>query len=132
MLEMTSQPTVNLHAWSNVTTAPRFTWAQTYYASLGEGAFPQLGWCPNPEPNMPSAPVVRLANVVIVAKGGVELVTVQDEGFACALCLNSEEVREQVERVETRGGRLLGFRKRLFFFRMRIVCRDRVKFASSS
>ena len=55
-----------------------------------------------------------LSNVVVVVDG-VELVAVQDEGFACALCLNSEEVREEVGRVEVRGcglfgsGLLLGF-----------------------
>ena len=50
--------------------------------------------------------VVRLANVVVVYVDGVELVAVQDEGFACALCLNSEEVREEVGRSD--GSRFAG------------------------
>ena len=58
---------------------------------------------------------------------GVELVAVQDEGFACALCLNSEEGREQVGRVEVRGGRPSGFREKLFFFGLLIVIGDRGK-----
>ena len=53
--------------------------------------------------------VVRMANVVVFKVHGVELVAVQDEGFACALCLNSEEVREEVERVEVRGCGLFEF-----------------------
>ena len=57
-----------------------------------------------------SSGVAKLANVVVVYVDGVKLVAVQDEGFARALCLNSEEVREQVGRVEVRGGRLFGFR----------------------
>ena len=52
--------------------------------------------------------IVRLATVVVVYVDGVELVAVQDEGFACALCLNSEEVREEVGRVEVRGSGLFG------------------------
>ena len=59
--------------------------------------------------------------------GYVELFAVQDEGFACALCLNSEELREQVGRVEVRGGRLFGFRERLFFLGLLIVVSDRAK-----
>ena len=43
----------------------------------------------------------------------------------CALCLYSEEVREQVGRVEVRGRRLFGFRKGLFFFGLLIVIGDR-------
>ena len=43
------------------------------------------------------------------------------------LSLNSEEVREQVGRVEVRGGRLFGFRERFFFFGMLIAVRDRVE-----
>ena len=39
---------------------------------------------------------------------GVELVAAQDEGFASALCLNSEEVREEVGRVEIRDCGLFG------------------------
>ena len=42
---------------------------------------------------------------------GVELVAVQEEGFACALCLNSEEIREEVERVEVRECGLVGIRQ---------------------
>ena len=52
--------------------------------------------------------VVKLANVAVVYADGVELVAVQDEGFARALCLNSEEVREEVGRVEVRGCGLFG------------------------
>ena len=70
--------------------------------------------------------VVRRANVVVVYIDGVELVAVQDEGFACALCLNSEEAREEVGRVEVRGCGLFGFRKG-FFFGFLFVIRDRGK-----
>ena len=71
--------------------------------------------------------VVRRANVVVVYVDGVELVAVQDEGFACALCLNSEELREEVGRVEVRGCGLFGFRKEFFFFGLLFVIRDRGK-----
>ena len=57
----------------------------------------------------------------------MELVAVQDEGFACVLCLNSEEVREEVGRVEVRGCGLFGFRKELFFFGFLIAIGDRGK-----
>ena len=58
---------------------------------------------------MQSQCVFKLANVVVVYVDGVELVAVQDVGFAYALCLNSEEVREEVGRVEIRGCRLFGY-----------------------
>ena len=58
---------------------------------------------------------------------GVELVAVQDEGFARALCLNSEEIREEVGRVEVRGCGLFGFRKGFFFFGFLFVILDRGK-----
>ena len=67
--------------------------------------------------------VVRLANVVVVYVDGVELVAVQDEGFARALCLNSEEVREEVGRVEVRGCGLFG----CGLFGLLFVIRDRGK-----
>ena len=44
-----------------------------------------------------------------------------------ALCLNSEDVRGQVGRVEVRGGRFSGFRERLFFFGLLFVVGDRGK-----
>ena len=71
--------------------------------------------------------VARLANVVVVYVDGVELVAVQEEGFACALCLNSEEVREEVGRVEVRGCGLFGFWKGFFFSGLLFVIRDRGK-----
>ena len=71
--------------------------------------------------------VVRLANVVVVCAYGVEIIAVHDEGFACALCLNSEEIREEVGRVEVRGCGLFGFRKGLFVFRLLTVIGDRGK-----
>ena len=52
--------------------------------------------------------------MVVVCFDGVELVAVQDEGFACALRLNPEEIREEVGRVEVRGCGLFGFRNGLF------------------
>ena len=71
--------------------------------------------------------VVRLANDVVVCVDGVKLVAVQDEGFARALCLNSEELREEVGRVEVRRCRLFGFQKGLFFFGFLTVIGDRDK-----
>ena len=70
--------------------------------------------------------VVGLANVVVVYVDGVELVAVQDEGFACAPILNYEEVREQVGWVEVHGRWLFGFRQELFFGFL-IVIGDRGK-----
>ena len=69
----------------------------------------------------------RRANAVVVYVGGVELVAVRNEGFACALCLNSEEIREEVGRVEVRGRGLLGFQKGFFFFGFLFVIGDRCK-----
>ena len=46
-------------------------------------------------------------------------------GFARALCLNSEEVREEVELFEVRECGIFGFRERFFFFRFLFVIRDR-------
>ena len=81
---------------------------QTYHGRVGSGRrrTGQRGWA---EPGRMgrrrvgsprgllslASSVVRLANIVVVYADGVELVAVQDEGFACALCLNSEEVRNR-------------------------------------
>ena len=73
--------------------------------------------CPSPPgPAVPpGAAQYRLARGMsgfwtrqVVYVDGVELVAVQDEGFACALCLNSEEVLEEVGQVEVQ----VWFRKR--------------------
>ena len=57
----------------------------------------------------------------------VELIAVQGEYSACAFCLNTEEIRDQVGRVEVCGGSLFGFRERLLFFGLLVVVGDRGK-----
>ena len=59
----------------------------------------------------------------MVCVDGLELVAVQDEGFARALCLNCEEVREEVRRVEVRGCRLFGVPEEALL--LRVLDRDR-------